>query len=99
MKVYPVLPLHGCLACRPPCLNVVRVDPGNVVHKVLGMVDLLVNVSRSHQPIVTLPLIAPHAAARQDDMLNNWQQVVLSRIKSIKTGRITSFTNTVPKLF
>jgi len=75
------------------------VDPGNVVHKVLGMADLLMNVSHSRQPVVTLPLIAPHAAARLDDMLNNWLQVVLSRIKSIKTGRITSFTTTVPKLF
>ena len=74
MPAYPVSLLHGCLARRPPRLNVVGVDPGNGIHKVLGMVDPLVNVSRSHQPVVTLPLIAPHAAARLNDTLDNWQQ-------------------------
>jgi len=55
-------------------MKLVGVDPGNGIHKMLRMVHPLVNISRSHQPVVALPLITPHAAARLNDPLDNWQQ-------------------------
>ena len=71
MSGHPVVTFHRGLTRRPLRFNVISMDAGDRIHEVSQLVDCLVLVPGSNEPIVCCPFIASHSAAGYDVPLND----------------------------
>ena len=75
MSGHPVATFHRGLTRRPPSFCVVSMDAGDRMHEVSRLVDCLVLVPGSNEPIVRCPFIAPYSAAGYNVRLNDGYKV------------------------
>ena len=71
MSGHPVVTFHRGLTRRPQRFNVISMDAGDWIHEVSQLVDCLVLVPGSNEPVVCCLFIAPHSAAGYDVPLND----------------------------